>query len=480
MVIRFLALLPLAVAATSRPVSQVHLALTNAVQNCTDGVAVSFASATAAPYHVEYTIAGSHESWVVVSKPSETYAVAHGKYSYLSPHLHTAYLCTLRPNTRYAYTIVHGGKSNTFLTPPAIGTDDVATMLSVVGDPGDTTESSATLQMLASPYRGLHPHALLIAGDYSYANGEHTVWDKWFSLQEGVLSAVPTLGINGNHETVVGDGHAAPRPLAWDIPSEDYLGYLKRVVTPLSPESRSLRRTYYSFDVGLVHLVFLDDYVGSRGSHANSVGTPAWLVERTRQLTWLAADLAKVDRTKTPWVVVVKHNPYYNTWKDHQCQCSPTRFAIDNPDKCWHGSYVAGAPMYEPHCGLQAKLEPLYAQYGVDVVLAGHVHGYERTAPVYQNKVDPVRGAVYVTTGAGGNYEGHAGPRIPGPLPPWSLVVNNKVYGASKLVATRSSLQLLWFTNKDRDTPHDSVILPVRLHAQASPIMKHAKHVVVP
>ncbi|KDO25712.1 hypothetical protein SPRG_09011 [Saprolegnia parasitica CBS 223.65] len=459
-----------------RPASQVHLALTNDAQSCGNGVAISFASATPEPYHVHYAPIGSIETWVVSTRPSSSYSVAHGRYHYASPHLHTAYLCQLLPNTQYTYRIHGGDKNSSFYTPPLVG-DDTPTVLSVVGDPGDTTESSATLEMLAAPVRGLHPHALLVAGDYAYANGQHEIWDRWFQLQEGVFRSMPTLGIPGNHETVVGSGHAAPRPLAWDMLGENYLGYLQRVVTPLTPESVAAKRTYYSFDVGLVHLVFLDDYVGSVGSAMNSVGTPDWLSARTRQLTWLANDLGRVDRKKTPWVVVIKHNPYYNTWKDHQCQCSHARFEISDPDACWRGAYVQGHPMFEPHCGLQAKLEPLYAQFGVDVVLAGHVHGYERTAPIYQNKIDAVKGTVYVTTGAGGNYEGHAGPRLPGPLPPWSLAVNNQVYGASKLIATRTSLEILWFTNKDHASPHDRAVLPLR--PPASPTMTHTKKRVV-
>ena len=47
----------------------------------------------------------------------------------------------------------------------------------------------------------------------------------------------------------------------------------------------------------------------------------------------------------------------------------------------------------------------------MNLVLAGHVHAYERSHPVYMNKTveDGVRdGIVYINIGDAGNREGHA------------------------------------------------------------------------
>lgn len=43
----------------------------------------------------------------------------------------------------------------------------------------------------------------------------------------------------------------------------------------------------------------------------------------------------------------------------------------------------------------------------VDILVAGHVHAYERTTRVYDDNVDPC-GIVHVTVGDGGNREGLA------------------------------------------------------------------------
>jgi len=43
-------------------------------------------------------------------------------------------------------------------------------------------------------------------------------------------------------------------------------------------------------------------------------------------------------------------------------------------------------------------MEPLLYAYGVDIVLCGHVHAYERTLPVYNNSLNEC-GPVYFTIG---------------------------------------------------------------------------------
>ncbi|KAF0692270.1 Aste57867_16638 [Aphanomyces stellatus] len=94
--------------------------------------------------------------------------------------------------------------------------------------------------------------------------------------------------------------------------------------------------------------------------------------------------------------------------------------------------------------------------------IQNHVHGYERTAPIVNNKIDHANGVVYITTGAGGNFEGPASNSTLAKLPEWSLKRNNQVYGSSKVIATRESLELLWFSEDDGDKPWDSVTLTPR------------------
>ncbi len=48
------------------------------------------------------------------------------------------------------------------------------------------------------------------------------------------------------------------------------------------------------------------------------------------------------------------------------------------------------------------QLKKLYETYGVDLVLSGHVHGYERTFPIFKNHIDTHQGVVYIISAGGG------------------------------------------------------------------------------
>ena len=59
------------------------------------------------------------------------------------------------------------------------------------------------------------------------------------------------------------------------------------------------------------------------------------------------------------------------------------------------------------HAGFRQIYEPLWLQYGVDLLLSGHVHAYERSNPVANYSADPSGCApVQLTVGDGGNHEG--------------------------------------------------------------------------
>ncbi|KAF0693822.1 Aste57867_15242 [Aphanomyces stellatus] len=436
-----LALLSAAMAAAYAQVfNQVHLGLTSKeAQNCAGGVAVSFASNQSTPFTVQYhagtTPLGAVQTTVDSYTFQETPSVL-----YTSPFLHTAFLCDLKPNTVHSYAI-GGAAATSFSTPPVVGTD-APTVLSVVGDVG-TEHTNETLSNMVSPIKGLRPQALAIVGDWSYANGHQPIWDTFFNQGQPVFEKYPTLGINGNHEVIKGGGDSGNK----DIGPDRYTGYLKRVVTPISDAAKKAFKTHYSYNFGSIHAVFLNDYSGYMGLD-KVVGTPEWLAVRQEQIDWFKADLAAVDREVTPWVIVFKHNPFYNTWGDHQCQCGPTLFEIGDVDACWKGDKAQDPQQAkEPACSMQAKLEDLYQEYAVDLVMAGHVHAYERTEHIFKNKIDAT-GPVYVTMGAGGH--GTADPKIPN-VPAWSVASFNEVAGASRLIATKTKLEVMWRKNGQED-----------------------------
>ncbi|MDD9942843.1 MAG: metallophosphoesterase [Myxococcales bacterium] len=101
---------------------------------------------------------------------------------------------------------------------------------------------------------------------------------------------------------------------------------------------------YYSFDWGPVHFVGLDSEVMG-----------------TAQADWLDDDLAQTDK---PWKLVFTHQPAYSSGK--------------------HGSNQAFRDLFGG----------ILERRGVQLVLAGHDHHYERSKPI--------NGVTYVVTGGGG------------------------------------------------------------------------------
>lgn len=48
------------------------------------------------------------------------------------------------------------------------------------------------------------------------------------------------------------------------------------------------------------------------------------------------------------------------------------------------------------------KIVPLYEKYGVDIVFFGHLHTYQRTLPILENRIDRRNGVIYLQGGGGG------------------------------------------------------------------------------
>ena len=118
------------------------------------------------------------------------------------------------------------------------------------------------------------------------------------------------------------------------------------------------------------------------------------------QIDWLKKDLAAVDRSKTPWVIVAGHRPWYVS-----------------SEKCW---------------ACQDAFEPVFLKYGVDVALAGHVHVYERNMPIRNNHTDPAgldnpTAPWYLVSGAAGHFDGLDA--FDEPLAHYQVVGHNSTYG---------------------------------------------------
>lgn len=177
--------------------------------------------------------------------------------------------------------------------------------------------------------------------------------------------------------------------------------------------------SYYSVDVGLMHLVFLSSEVYALGPYGGVTGAA--------QDAWLAADLAGVDRQQTPWVVAFAHRPFYcsnaNSW------CGADAWAA-NP--------------------VRLALEPAFAKGGVDVFIAGHEHSVELIYPTVNGVAQAhdwtePKATTHIVSGVGGCNEtsGECLNPMGPPAGDWSaarLAGDPVQYGFSKLWAPNATV----------------------------------------
>jgi len=288
---------------------------------------------------------------------------------YQSPLVFQAKLDNLLPQTTYYYDI-DGEFSGNFTTLPEPGIQDRPMTIGLWADVGQTNISVMNMEYMLNK---VNPDFVMLHGDLSYADAYWPLWDTWQRLMEPLFSTKMHLWCNGNHEFNSGN--------------ENNVAYMFRFATPFE-ESESPTFEYHAFEAGLVHVITLASF--------------ARFDKQSVQYRWLMRALERVNRTRTPWLVVQFHVPWY-------CSVLGT------------GSRLL----------MREAMEDLIYKYGVDLILVGHVHVYERTYPVYNNQTNPC-GAVQLVLGDAGNREGPSLPFID-PQPSWSAFREGS-FGVGKLV----------------------------------------------
>lgn len=166
---------------------------------------------------------------------------------------------------------------------PAINT--TARLRELAGLAGNTG-AAATLG-------GRTASAVWVIGDLSYANGILTVWDSYLDMTAQFAGSLPMISLLGNHElNSPGDpGNTFFNPTtANDGGGEG--GVLAQALTPM-PRGATRTRGWFGLSMGLVRLI------GLSTDQDFTTGSPQWL--------WLRDELASVNRSLTPWVVLAAH-----------------------------------------------------------------------------------------------------------------------------------------------------------------------------
>lgn len=261
---------------------------------------------------------------------------------------HIVRISGLKPDTRYFYAIgtrnsvLKGSYRNNFNTAPPATTKRTI-RIGVLGDPGTGT----TVQKLSRDnYLRLKGSAgaelLLFLGDNAYNAGTETEHNLHFFniYNNNLFDNHVVFPVPGNHEYANDKGRAVDH----NIP------YYTIFTVPTKGESGGLPSGtphYYSFDYGNAHFIMLDSYGIDGGSHLYDDTTNG------EQALWLKADLA-ANVGKHKWTIACMHHPPYTNGSHHSDQ---------------EGDLIA----------IRRKITPILERFGVDLVLAGHSHVYERS-----------------------------------------------------------------------------------------------------
>ncbi|XP_043712889.1 purple acid phosphatase 2-like isoform X1 [Telopea speciosissima] len=335
--------------------------------------------------------------------------VTYKYYNYTSGYIHHCLIKNLEFDTKYYYEVGIGKTKRQFWfrTPPQVG-PDVPYTFGLMGDLGQTYDSNKTLTHYEmNPTKG---QTVLFVGDLSYADHypfhDNVRWDTWGRFVERSAAYQPWIWTAGNHELDFGPEFGENMP---------FKPFTRRYPVPYRA-SKSTAPLWYSIKRASAYIIVLSSY-SAYGKY-------------TPQYSWLEEELPKVNRSETPWLIVLLHSPWYNSYNYH---------------------YMEGETM-------RVMFEPWFVQYKVDVVFAGHVHAYERSERVSNVAYSIVNGMctpvkdqsapVYITIGDGGNIEGLAN-NMTEPQPNYSAYREASFGHAIFDIKNRTHAYFNWHRNQD-------------------------------
>jgi hypothetical protein len=290
-------------------------------------------------------------------------------------NLYRATLTGLKFDAKYKYRVMLNGKAiaeSTFETR----TKKNSVKFAVFGDCGAGTPQQAEV---AYQVQTKNPQFVLVTGDNVYRSGLASEYRKNFfpyylsaepSATSGaaLMNRIPFYMIVGNHDVYGAEFDKYPDGLAYfyynDLPLNGPT--TDQTVKATGPEAlikafrkntgnRFPRMTNFSFDYGNVHITCLD---------ANPYVNP---LDPTI-VQWLSND---INTSKATWKIVAFHHPGFNSSKAHY--------------------------NYQQ----MRLLSPILEQLGVDMVLNGHVHNYQRTVPLTFDPKKDSTGTQYVVSSEG-------------------------------------------------------------------------------
>ena len=305
---------------------------------------------------------------------------------------HHARITGLCPDTHYVYAAVHDGANPELGTVRTAPRGRAALRFTSFGDQSTPKLDASVARAFGRDNRGspaagditnavehAAPLFNLVNGDLCYANLSRDrvrTWSDWFENNSKSARHRPWMPAAGNHENEIGNG-----PIG-------YRAYQTYFALPESGAEPELRGLWYAFTAGSVRVISLsnDDVCYQDGGNSYVRGYSGGAQRR-----WLEHELActRADNS-IDWVVVCMHQTAVST-----------------------GNRTNGADL-----GIREDWLPLFDRYGVDLVVCGHEHHYERSHPIrgtlptdtltpaptdtQRQFVDTSKGTVHLVIGGGG------------------------------------------------------------------------------
>lgn len=254
---------------------------------------------------------------------------------------HSVRIDGLLPNTKYKYyigstAITLGQGADHFLTTAPLKGSTQPLRIWAIGDFGNGSVSQEQVLQSYLNLLGNKKNDMWIwLGDNAYYNGtdsEYTsnVFNKYHQQFKN-WNFYPAIG---NHD-YGGKGYLSPASLGVDFPYFDIFNLPNKGQCGGVPSGTE---KYYSYDWGNVHFIALDSY----GAY-NSVSSPMY--------NWLLSDL-QLNASK--WIIAYWHHPPFSK-----------------------GTHNSDGEV--EMVNMRQNIVPLLERFGVDLVLTGHSHTYERS-----------------------------------------------------------------------------------------------------
>jgi hypothetical protein len=229
-----------------------------------------------------------------------------------------------------------GTSQHFFVTAPSVGS--LTPMRAwVLGDSGDGSVNQSLVRDTMLTETGLIPPApniILHMGDIAYESGTDPEFTtNHFAVYQDILRHTPLWPTLGNHEALSVNTSLGIGP------------YYEAHVLPTNGQAGGVAsgtEAYYAFDYANVHFIVLDSMDSSRAP-----GSP--------MLTWLQNDLASTGQA---WVIAYWHHPPYSKGSHNSDSAADS-----------------GGRLVD----MRETVLPILEAGGVDLVIAGHSHGYERS-----------------------------------------------------------------------------------------------------